>query len=358
MSKEIEQEIKTLKDNLNNSEIPQGTRDDWAKLIKNLEAKLDKKPKASQPLEKKPKQKRSKNPISAWANKAQAEATKEFKAKEAKSSKVDYDCDELIEKEKAKAKKAKASAAKRAKKPESKKNVERVEKATEVVEKSIKERKSTGKQVTAEEIKKLIKEHEEAIKMLKKQLESLENHGSSGKPTMKTDSKGNTTIEYKELKGSKPSSSPVPYIVAQTISGDGYSDPEIRLVANEKEAIKLKSKWVETATIDNGVKAGDWEHDKNSAGLETEDEDYIQIQKISAQGTPKGKYVIVKYTEPNEIDIHSVSHTAESVKKTMQQLAATKNHWEDADEVESYLTDTMVAGHGPDGFEHYEAFKV
>ena len=56
------------------------------------------------------------------------------------TGKVDYDCDELIEKEKEKAAKRKAAAKKADKKPEKKKNLDRTEKAVDITYDNLKER--------------------------------------------------------------------------------------------------------------------------------------------------------------------------------------------------------------------------
>lgn len=86
---------------------------------------------------------------------------------------VDWDCDELIEKEKAKLKKRKAAQKKRSNKSEPTKQRERVEKVTATVEKSIKERIKTGKSVSKKEVLSLIEMYEREIADLKKLLNTL-----------------------------------------------------------------------------------------------------------------------------------------------------------------------------------------
>ena len=90
-----------------------------------------------------------------------------------KTSLVDWDCDELIEKEKAKLKKRKAAQKKRSSKSEPTKQRERVEKVTATVEKSIKERIKSGKSVSKKEVLSLIEMYEREIADLKKLLKTL-----------------------------------------------------------------------------------------------------------------------------------------------------------------------------------------
>lgn len=81
----------------------------------------------------------------------------------------DYNCDELIEKEKAKAKKRKANALKKAsepKKTEATKNKERIEKVADVVETNL-EKRLAKNEVSVEEIRKLIDETESLLSKLK-----------------------------------------------------------------------------------------------------------------------------------------------------------------------------------------------
>lgn len=90
-----------------------------------------------------------------------------------KTDENDLDCEELIAKAKASAAKRKASRQKADKKPESRKNVERVEKAAETVVSSIEKRMEAGEKVNASEIEKLIVEYEANITELKRLLAKL-----------------------------------------------------------------------------------------------------------------------------------------------------------------------------------------
>jgi hypothetical protein len=88
-------------------------------------------------------------------------------------SELDYDCDDLIEKEKQRLAKRKKAEKKREAKPEPAKQRERVDKVTDVVENSIKERIASGKPVKKAEVEALIRQYEEAITDLKKILKTL-----------------------------------------------------------------------------------------------------------------------------------------------------------------------------------------
>lgn len=198
------------------------------------------------------------------------------------------ECRELIEKEKAKSKKAKTAAAKRAKKPEAKKNIERIEKATEVVEKSIKDRKDSGKMPTIAELKALIKEHLEAIKMLEKQLKSLES---------KTKPRSFASVKFPDynLEGKKD------YIFVQTWNGEGYSDDN-KIIKRGKYSKDELSDYAKKLAL---IFTPDTELEKldNGWGFEDED-DYGTIQFFEITDKKK-QFGIVIFTNVNEVKVLS-----------------------------------------------------
>jgi hypothetical protein len=85
----------------------------------------------------------------------------------------DYDCDSLIEKEKERLAKRKKAAEKREKKPESVQQKERVERVNETVVKSIEERVEKGEKVSKTEIETLIDSLQKQINVLKQILKSI-----------------------------------------------------------------------------------------------------------------------------------------------------------------------------------------
>lgn len=122
--------------------------------------------------------KRSPLKVGETSGKKKSPTFKELTEKQAqkqseKSKIVDWDCDELIEKEKAKLKKRKSAQKKRSNKSEPTKQRERVEKVTATVEKSIKERIKSGKSVSKKEVTSLIEMYEREITDLKKLLKTL-----------------------------------------------------------------------------------------------------------------------------------------------------------------------------------------
>jgi hypothetical protein len=158
MSKTLEREIKTIKANLNNDAIPDFAKEPLKKKLAELEEKL--RTTGAKEVMKK---------IEA-ENKT---APKKESPKSEKKKIVDWDCDDLIEKEKAKLKKRKAAQKKRSSKSEPAKQRERVEKVTTTVEKSIKERIKSGKSVSKKEVMSLIEMYESEINDLKKLLKTL-----------------------------------------------------------------------------------------------------------------------------------------------------------------------------------------
>lgn len=79
----------------------------------------------------------------------------------------EYDCNDLADREREKLKKRKLTAKKASKKRESTKNVQRIAKATDLVEESIQDRIDQGKDVGAKEVEGMIKRLEKTVSNLK-----------------------------------------------------------------------------------------------------------------------------------------------------------------------------------------------
>lgn len=202
--KSKEQEIKTLRDNLNNPNIPEQFKPDMRKLLEKLESEVKKtspeKPKSnskdmvrftatsisnttvSKIREIAVEIKRegpgfyitvSKENLSKVEKLLDADGA-EYEGQENPERKSDdYDCDDLIQKEKERLAKRKKSDAKREKKPESVQQKERVERVNETVVKSIEERVEKGEKVSKSEIESLISSLEKQINVLKQILKSI-----------------------------------------------------------------------------------------------------------------------------------------------------------------------------------------
>ena len=85
----------------------------------------------------------------------------------------EVDCDDLIAKEKKRRAKKKAAATKREKKSDSSKNIERVEKASEIAEKSVIDRVQSGDKVSLAEVRKLKDEYVAGVKTLEDLLKKI-----------------------------------------------------------------------------------------------------------------------------------------------------------------------------------------
>lgn len=85
----------------------------------------------------------------------------------------EFDCDELIQEKIESKRKAKKAREERSKKRESVKNVERIEKASDLIEESIEIRLEKGKTLSKAEVEKLIKETEDLLKKLKQIFKTL-----------------------------------------------------------------------------------------------------------------------------------------------------------------------------------------
>ena len=79
----------------------------------------------------------------------------------------EYDCNDLADREREKLKKRKLTAKKASKKRESTKYVQRISKATDLVEESIQDRIDQGKDVGAKEVEGMIKRLEKTVSNLK-----------------------------------------------------------------------------------------------------------------------------------------------------------------------------------------------
>jgi hypothetical protein len=210
---ELKIEIDDLKEAINSPSTPEDSKSELRSIVKDLESKLKttpekpkaqvKKPKTKAPAKKKsdavPEAKfRIRSKVTApvtkgevatitllnyngsewiytieWDGKSyEAGASALTLAKENKTAL--YDCDDLIEKEKEKAKKRKENADKKAKEPkktEATKNKEAIEKVSDRVTSNLEKRIDKG-EVSKAEIKKLITEAKDLLKMLEKALKT------------------------------------------------------------------------------------------------------------------------------------------------------------------------------------------
>lgn len=123
-------------------------------------------------LEKEEPKKEVKEEAKKEKKETKSDEKKETKSEEKKESKKpDYDCDDLIAKEKERVKKQKEAAKKRAAEPEKTevtKAKEKIERTHETIEKKIEKGEFTKAQIS-----KLIEETKDLLKMLEKALKSL-----------------------------------------------------------------------------------------------------------------------------------------------------------------------------------------
>jgi hypothetical protein len=155
MSKQI---IETLKKGLNNKHLSDTQRKSIKAKIEELEKAEGKTEAKKEKVVKQPKEKKEK-------------VVKQPKEKKETTSVVDYDCDDLIAKEKDKAKKRKAAAEKRKDAPKKKEST-KIKEGIEKLEDKVEEKVSKGK-ITKAEIIKLIDNTKALLKSLEKQLKEF-----------------------------------------------------------------------------------------------------------------------------------------------------------------------------------------
>lgn len=151
------------------------------------------------------------------------------------------------------------------------------------------------------------------------------------------------------------------YILAETVSGDGYSDPTFTLVSDLAKAKDMM--W----SKNNGMEGDGYVLDEKDAKEreknvvidynyqkpDDEETDYYRNQLIKV---PAGKFHLIYYTEPNEVQVTSYSTHAEAKKVMKKELDAIE--WQDADEYENYDGGDSFGEHGEDGYVHYQILST
>jgi len=166
-----------------------------------------------------------------------------------------------------------------------------------------------------------------------------------------------------ESKGLTPSAkkseskSKVAYLFAQTVSGEGYSDPEFEVFSNIEDAFAKRDEIIKSSK-NMGVEIDQ----SNPMDVYIEDgEDSIASDTIRIQVIPLDfpeKYFIVKYTEPNEVEIIEKYDKKGSADLSLDMLVTTAD-WEDEDilEDEEWEKGQQSFGeHAEDGFLWYGVF--
>jgi hypothetical protein len=146
------------------------------------------------------------------------------------------------------------------------------------------------------------------------------------------------------------------YILAKTVSGEGYSSPEFKLVPTIEQGMSMlrsekKSMEGDGYLLDEKSAS---EREKNVVAdfnyqTEEEETDYYRHQLIKM---PAGKFHLVYYKEPNEVEVTSFDTHAQAKEKMKKALDAVE--WQDADEYENYDDGDSFGEHGEDGYIHYE----
>lgn len=166
-----------------------------------------------------------------------------------------------------------------------------------------------------------------------------------------------------ESKGLTPSAkkseskSKVAYLFAQTVSGEGYSDPEFEVVSNIEDAFAKRDEIIKSSK-NMGVEID--QSDPMDVYIE-DGKDSIASDTIRIQVIPLDfpeKYFIVKYTEPNEVQIIEKYDKKGSADLALDMLVTTAD-WEDEDilEDEEWEKGQQSFGeHAEDGFLWYGVF--
>lgn len=162
---EIKAKIENLERSIASPATPELHRNSMKNVLANLKEELANMESGSESHEEKVKKEK---PVKKAEPNLKSVGTK----KSSSTNGIEYDCDELIEKEEERREKARLRAVERAKKSDATINKDRIEKVTEVLENDIKERFEKGK-VSKTELEKLIAETEALLKTLKNYLNKL-----------------------------------------------------------------------------------------------------------------------------------------------------------------------------------------
>lgn len=151
------------------------------------------------------------------------------------------------------------------------------------------------------------------------------------------------------------------YLVAQTVSGEGYSSPEFKIFSDHDKADKFVQKKIKDEFPESEAKKKGDDYSIEVSGDEMggneNDSDYHRIQILKV---PAGKFHLIHYYEPNEVDVTSYTMHKDARKTMDKELKSTI--WEDGDEWDEYWNNSdrgdSFGAHADDGYEHYEIVSM
>jgi co-chaperonin GroES (HSP10) len=143
------------------------------------------------------------------------------------------------------------------------------------------------------------------------------------------------------------------YILSETISGEGYSEPTFSVYRTKEEAKTAIEQRVFDLVGDGYVIS---EQADNDVSLQTDAEggdiadDYTRLKIFEVPGGENR--TLIEYSEPNEVAVTTFPSYKEA--KAEMDKRAKKEKWDDKDEVDDNTTSMQIGGHAYDGYVWFQ----
>lgn len=140
------------------------------------------------------------------------------------------------------------------------------------------------------------------------------------------------------------------YLVSETISGEGYSDPTFDIYSSYAEAKNMVQSQLKNYEANGYVLDEQGKDDYNLQEPDNDDTDYIRLRIFEVPGG--ANRTLIEYSEPNEV----VLTTFPSFKEAQAEMKkrAKKEKWDDKEEVAENTESDRTGGHAMDGYVWFQ----
>lgn len=140
------------------------------------------------------------------------------------------------------------------------------------------------------------------------------------------------------------------YILSETISGEGYSDPSFSVYRTKEEAKTAIEQRVFDLVGEEYVISEQADNDVSLQNSDDEDADYTRLRIFEVPGGENR--TLIEYSEPNEVAVTTFTSYKEA--KAEMDKRAKKEKWDDKDEVDDNTTSMQIGGHAYDGYVWFQ----
>lgn len=143
------------------------------------------------------------------------------------------------------------------------------------------------------------------------------------------------------------------YILSETISGEGYSEPTFSVYRTNDEAKTAIEQRVLDLVGEGYIISKQTDNDVSLQNSDDEDDEDVDYTRLKIFEVPGGEHrTLIEYTEPNEVAVTTYKTYKEA--KSEMDKRAKKEKWEDEEEVEDNTTDLQIGGHAYDGYVWFQ----